>query len=149
MHQTNHILIRAPRERIFEVTANLALWPEILPHYRYIRFLERHGDRSIVQMAAVRDGIPIAWTSEHIVDREHFQMTFRHLKAWTKGMLVVWTYSPTPEGIHVEIRHDLRFRFPPLAPVADRIIGSFFIDNIARKTLSTFKAHLEAEAGTA
>ena len=37
---------------IFETAANLELWPKILPHYRYIRFLERGADRNIVVMAA-------------------------------------------------------------------------------------------------
>jgi len=33
--------MRAPRMTIFETAANLELWPRILPHYRYIRYLER------------------------------------------------------------------------------------------------------------
>ena len=47
---------------IFETAANLESWPEILPHYRYIRFLERGPDRNVVVMAAERSGIPISWT---------------------------------------------------------------------------------------
>jgi hypothetical protein len=30
----------------------LELWPEILPHYRGIRFLERSPNRNVVVMAA-------------------------------------------------------------------------------------------------
>ncbi len=97
-------------------------------------------------MAAVRSGIPISWTSEQIIDRENLQVRFHHLKAFTKGMQVVWTFEETPAGVLVQIGHDLRFRVPALAPIADPIIGGFFIQHIAGRTLRCMKAHLEAPA---
>jgi len=146
MHKTNSILIQAPKSAIFEVAANLERWPKILPHYRYIHFLERGQDRNIVVMAARRSGIPIAWTSEQTIDRERFEVRFLHLKAWTKGMHVVWTFSDARDGILVTISHDLRFRIPALAPIVDPIIGNFFISNVANKTLRCMKAYVEARA---
>src|SRR5689334_7075371 len=115
MHKANSIVINASRDRIFEVAADLSRWPEILPHYRYIEYLEKGDDRNVVKMAAVRDGIPIAWVSEQIIDRETPQIIFRHLRAWTKGMEVVWRFSGDPAGpVGVEIVHDLKFRIPLL-----------------------------------
>jgi len=146
MHKTNSLLMRAPKLAIFKTAANLELWPEILPHYRYIRFLERGADRNIVVMAARRSGIPISWTSEQIIDRERLEIHFHHLKAWTKGMRVVWTLSDTPDGVLVAISHDFRFRIRPLAPIIDLVIGDFFIHNIANKTLHCMKAYVEAAA---
>lgn len=146
MHKTNSIVIRAPKMEIFETAANLELWPNILPHYRYIRFLERGPDRNIVVMAARRSGIPISWTSEEIIDRERFEIRFLHLKAWTKGMHVVWTFSDTPEGVFVTISHDLQFRVPALSPIVNPIIGDFFIHHIANKTLHCMKVYLEERA---
>jgi ribosome-associated toxin RatA of RatAB toxin-antitoxin module len=131
---------------IFETAANLELWPKILPHYRYIRYLERGPERNVVIMAATRSGIPISWTSEQIIDREKLEVRFRHLKAWTKGMEVVWTFRETAEGVLVEISHDLRFRIPALAPMMNPIIGDFFIGNVANKTLRCMKEHLETKA---
>ena len=144
MHKTNSLLVRAPKMLIFEIAANLELWPKILPHYRYIRFLERGPNRNVVVMAAMRSGIPISWTSEQIIDRDKFEIRFLHLKAWTKGMHVVWTFSDTPEGVLVTISHDLRFRIPVLAPFVDPIVGDFFIHNVANKTLRCMKAYMEA-----
>jgi hypothetical protein len=94
-------------------------------------------------MACHRDGIPISWVSEQIIDRERLEIHFLHLRAFTKGMAVVWSFDEQPEGTLVRIVHALRFRVPALAPLAEPIIGGFFIENIANKTLRTFKAHLE------
>lgn len=143
MHKTNSIIIRAPKMSIFETAANLELWPKILPHYRYIRYLEHSPNRNVVVMAASRSGIPIKWTSEEIIDRDRLEVRFNHLKAFTKGMQVVWTFTDTPEGVRVEIMHDLRFRIPALAPIFNPIIGDFFIGNIANKTLHCMKRYLE------
>jgi ribosome-associated toxin RatA of RatAB toxin-antitoxin module len=146
MHKTNSIIMRAPKMSIFAKAANLELWPKILPHYRYIRYLERSPDRNVVVMAAIRSGIPISWTSEQIIDRERLEIRFHHLKAFTKGMRVVWTFRETREGVLVEIAHDLRFRLRFLAPIADKILGDFFIHNIANKTLHCMKAYVEGQA---
>jgi ribosome-associated toxin RatA of RatAB toxin-antitoxin module len=144
MHTGNSIIMRAPKMAIFETAANLELWPKILPHYRYIRYLERGETRNIVIMAAVRSGIPISWTSEQVIDRDKLEVRFHHLKAFTKGMRVVWSFDENPAGVLVQIVHDLQFRIPALAPLADRIIGGFFIHHVASETLRHMKAHLEA-----
>lgn len=146
MHKANSIIMHAPKMSIFETAADLDLWPKILPHYRYIHYLERGPDRNIVVMAAVRSGIPIKWTSEQIIDRERVEVRFHHLKAFTKGMRVVWTFTESPDGVLVEIVHDLQFRIPALAPVFDPIIGDFFTHHVANKTLRCMKAYVEATA---
>jgi len=144
MHKTNSIVMRAPKMSIFETAANLELWPKFLPHYRYIRYLERSSNRNLVVMAATRSGMPITWTSEQIIDREKCEIHFRHLKMWTKGMHVVWTFRETPDGVVVQILHEMRFRIPLLAPIVEPIIGDFFIYNVANKTLRCMKAYVEA-----
>lgn len=144
MHTETSILIRAPRERIFETAADLSQWPRILPHYRYIDYHRQGPTENIVEMAATRSGIPISWLSRQVIDRPAWEVRFHHLRAFTKGMDVVWTFEETPAGVLVRIVHELRFRIPALAPVANKIIGEFFIDAIARKTLQRMKEHLEA-----
>ena len=145
MHKTNSIIMQASRAEIFETAANLENWPKILPHYRYIKYLERDSDRNVVIMAATRSGIRISWTSEQIIDREKVEVRFHHLKAFTKGMFVVWTFKETPAGVLVEIVHDLNFRVPPLAPLAEAIVGDFFIHHIANRTLQCMKTYLETK----
>ncbi len=143
MHQTNAIVMFAPENAIFEAAADLAHWPDFLPHYRYIRYFEKGPGRNIVKMAARRGAIPVAWVSEQVIDRVKREIRFTHLKAWTKGMKVVWRFRPLPEGTEVQIIHDLSFRSRLLAPIAEPIIGHAFIDYIATQTLIHMKSHLE------
>src|SRR5438477_12030313 len=108
MRKTNSIIMQAPKLAIFETAANLELWPKILPHYRYIHYLERRPNCNLVVMAATRSGIPISWTSEQIIDTERVDICFHQLKALTKGMRVVWTFQEMPYGVRVESTHDLK-----------------------------------------
>ncbi len=140
------ITIQAPREQVFELTSDILRWPAHLPHYRYVRELQREDGAQVVKMACVRSGLPIAWVSRYTVHREAWQARFEHLKAWTKGMKVVWHYDEVEPGkTHIRLSHDLDFRWPPLAPIAEAVIGGFFIEHIAAKTLATFKQILERQ----
>jgi ribosome-associated toxin RatA of RatAB toxin-antitoxin module len=143
MYHTNAIVMNAAVETIFEAAANLERWPSFLPHYRFIRYYEKGPVRNLVEMGATRGAIPIAWVSEQIIDRENREIRFKHLKAWTKGMKVVWKFRPLPVGVEVQIVHDLSFRVPLLAPIAEPIIGGFFINYVATQTLQHMKAHVE------
>ena len=62
MHKINSLVMHAPKMKVFETAANLELWPKILPHYRYVHYLEQSPSRNIVVMGATRSGIPISWT---------------------------------------------------------------------------------------
>ncbi len=146
MQTGNSIIMHAPREVIFETAADLAQWPRLLPHYRYVRFIERYANHCVVEMGAMRSGIPISWTSELVVDRDRMEIRFLHLKAFTRGMRVIWTFKETPAGVLVEIQHTLRFRVAALAPIAEPIIGRFFVHHIANQTLRVMKAHIEKVA---
>lgn len=146
MHVRNEIDIAASPERIFEYASATPLWPQMLPHYRYVRVLFTDGTRSILEMAARRPlevfglSIPVRWRAEQINDAAQPQIFFRHLGGWTKGMNVYWRFTPIEGGkTRVQIEHDLR---SPLAP----FIGSFFIHDIATRTLSRIKAIVESAA---
>ena len=146
MHTESSILIKAPMERVFSMTSDLIRWPAYLPHYRWVRWLEGGPDHGIVEMAALRGSIPIKWTSEFrrdAKDSEKPELWFLHLSAFTKGMEVRWIYDQREDGVHVTIEHDLNFRWPLLAPIANSIIGDFMIGWVAPRTLATFKKLLE------
>jgi uncharacterized membrane protein len=144
VHTENSIVIRAPLEKVFQTTANLLLWPRILPHYRWIRVLDSTNEGLLVRMAARwgwprlrgRGWIPIQWTSRFQVDRAARELHFHHLKAFTRGMKVTWTYTPTPDGVQVRISHELDRWYAGL-------LARHFIHPVASQTLACFKDHLE------
>lgn len=149
MHTETSITIKAPLENIFETAADLSLWPVILPHYRWIRFIERSADRNLVKMAARRKWIPVQWTSEQEIDRNRREIRFHHLKAFTRGMRVIWSFTQYEDGVRVTIRHDLKPTIPLIGKfVAERIIGEFFIGYIANQTLMHMKNYIEAHYGS-
>lgn len=140
MEMHNEIVIDAPPHLIYERASETQRWPEILPHYRYVRVLETNGMQSVVEMAARRGTIPVRWRAEQINDPQRPQIFFRHLGGWTKGMRVYWRFMPLSNGkTRVRIDHELR---SPLAP----IIGKYFIDPIATRTLARMKEILESPA---
>jgi uncharacterized membrane protein len=142
------IVMKAPLDLVFETAANLALWPEILPHYRSITYLKRSPSRNTVKMAAKRGWIPVSWTSEQVIDRSRREVHFRHLKAFTRGMHVVWTFEALGDSVHVRIRHDMNPNIPLIGGfVADKIIGRFFIHHVANKTLEHMKLYVEGAHG--
>ena len=143
MHTESSILINAPLESVFEMTSNLSRWPELLSHYRWIRWIEGGPDSGIVEMAAMRSALPIKWVSEFRRDRLNQLLWFRHISAFTKGMEVIWNFKEGPDGVRVNITHKLLYRWPLLSPFAEPIIGGFMIGWVAPRTLSGFKNHLE------
>src|SRR6185437_3025266 len=54
MVTVDRVEIRAPIERVLHVAADVERWPQILPHYRWVRFLERRNGGGTVEMAAWR-----------------------------------------------------------------------------------------------
>ena len=74
------------------------------------------------------------------------RIEFTHLSGWTAGMEVAWTFAPIEGGTRVTIEHELDFRrIPVLGPwIGRRIIGDFFIQSIAGKTLARMKELAEA-----
>jgi uncharacterized membrane protein len=147
MRTSNVITINAPLERIFRVASDLPRWPDFLSHYRYNRFLSTMPWGGIVKMSAVRTGIPTTWISEYRIDTEKPELYFRHLRAAfnaTRGMIVIWHFQPTPEGIRVEITHDLELHWPLIGGfVSKYIVGLFFIHHIATRTLAGLKRKVE------
>ena len=152
MRTSNIITIHAPLEPIFAAASDLARWPDFLSHYRYNRFLSPMPWGGIVKMSAVRTIIPTTWISEYRIDTEKCQLYFKHLKSAfnaTRGMVVIWHFHETPEGVRVEITHDLELHWPLIGGfVSKYIVGLFFIHHIATRTLAGLKRKVESTSAS-
>ena len=155
MFTYNKLHMSAPPQRCFEVAADVERWPEILPHYRWVRFHRRDGFGSgLVEMAAQRMfgplPYPVWWVSEMDSDGEQPVVRYRHVDGVTRGMVVEWRFHTDEEagGTRVEITHNwpqgatwpLIGRF-----AADAVIGPVFIHHVAGRTLEGVKRKAEAE----
>jgi ribosome-associated toxin RatA of RatAB toxin-antitoxin module len=147
MHAENAILIGADIGRVYALAAAVERWPQLLPHYRWVRVLQDGGDCRLVEMAARRDAIPVWWCAEQRLSPDVPRITFRHVRGITSGMEVEWSFEPTAGGVLVTIRHDLALRMPMLGrPLANWVIGPLFVRHIAAKTLGRIKEVAEAAA---
>jgi ribosome-associated toxin RatA of RatAB toxin-antitoxin module len=134
--------IKADPDIVFRLAAAVEDWPRILPHYRWVRLLSDEGaGRRIVEMAARRDvvgrlGFPLHWVAIETADPIRNRIEFEHVRGVTRGMQVAWTIeadaSPT---VLVQIRHV----FQPAWPVPDglvrQVVGEYFVNGVARRTL--------------
>ena len=142
----NHIVIHGPIGRVFELASDVTRWPEILPHYRWVKLLSEDGNKRVVEMAAHRDGIPVKWTSIQEPIPGDNRILFTHIKGPTKGMHVEWRMHKEDGFVLVSITHDFSLPWPVIGPfLAKHIIGRFFVHNIAGKTLKCIKEIVEQE----
>jgi hypothetical protein len=134
----------APREALFQAAADVERWPEILPHYRWVRFHEKVGfGQGVVEMAAWRDFVgplryPTWWKSEMEADTAVPIVRYRHVDGITRGMDVRWEFLDSPGGTLVRVVHE--WDGPPWPVIgrfaASYVIGPHFVSVIARRTLA-------------
>lgn len=150
MQTENHIEIRGQADIVFELAADVLNWPEILPHYRWVKLIGEDGSKRVVEMAAHRDGIPVKWTAVQKLYPDDRRIVFHHIKGPTTGMDVEWTINEIPGGmVHVRIWHGFTHPWPVVGPfISEYIVGGFFVHNIAGKTLATIKNIAEREASS-
>ena len=147
MRSRLHQLIDAPYERIFALAAEVERWPEILPHYRYVRPVpDPNGERRFA-MGARRGMIPVTWETIQRPMRNERRIEFMHTGGVTRGMEVAWRFEQRDGQVDVSIEHELDLRWPLIGElVARTIIGPQFIEAIAGQTLRRVKALAEAPA---
>jgi uncharacterized protein YndB with AHSA1/START domain len=151
MQTENEIVIRAPRERVFSLGADIGRWAEILPHYR--RVTVHHDDGRVKQatMAAVRHfggvAFPVRWRTSQVLLPEEGRIVFFHTGGVTRGMYVEWVLTDEPGGgTRVVIAHELRYPLPPLTDwFARYVVGRTFIHHVAGRTLARVKEIAESE----
>lgn len=145
MRSVTSTVIRAPASRIYELARSTERWPDILPHYRFVRVLFDQGAGRIVEMAARRGIIPVKWTAIQCDDPQNYGIRFLHLRGWTPGMKVAWILKERDGVTDVSIVHDVVFRFPVARSLIERyVVSRYFIESIATRTLACIKTRAEA-----
>lgn len=144
----------APADTCFHVAADVERWPDILPHYRHVRFHERRGfGHGRVEMAAWRDFAgplrwPTWWVSDMRAEPDTPAVHYTHVDGITRGMDVIWSFEPRDHGTHVRILHTWDGpEWPVIGDFAWRqVIAPRFVSVIASRTLAGVAAEAERRA---
>jgi hypothetical protein len=150
----DELFMRAPAPICFRVAADVERWPEILPHYRRVRFQDRRGfGEGRVEMAAWRDfggpaRYPTWWVSEMSCDAAEPAVFYRHVQGVTTGMNVKWSFQPADDGTLVRITHAWSGpAWPLIGGIAWRlVIAPHFVSAIASRTLRGVAAEAERQS---
>ena len=152
MRTVDQTLIAGSLQDVFARASDVERWPDILPHYRWVRMLERRPGGGIVEMAAWRPFGPLNWptwwVSEMWVEPKRHVVRYRHIRGITTGMEVVWTVRPGVHGVEATIVHEWHGPSWPVIrrPAADWVIGPVFVHGIASRTLAGIKQAVEEKA---
>lgn len=147
MRTVDERMVDAPLARIFRLAADVERWPALLPHYRYVRFVDRRSDGGgIVDMSANRPfGVvqwPTWWQSRMAVHAPGGSrppsIRYTHIAGVTRGMEVEWTFEEMGAVTRVRIVHLWNGPPVPMAGgvAAALVIGPVFVHGIASRTLA-------------
>src|SRR5262245_1938321 len=106
MHSSASLWVHAAPRELFDLVSDLSRWEHHLPHYRYVRILERRNGTTRAAMSARRGWIPVFWEAEQTVDPEARTIRFRHVRGITRGMDVVWSFTPERDGTRARVDHE-------------------------------------------
>jgi len=152
MRTVDTVRIHAAATQVFAAARDVERWPELLPHYRWVRFREPREGGGTVEMAAWRPfgrfRWPTWWVAEMHIEPATLTVQYRHVEGITTGMNVTWRIAPVPgPGGDVDVRIVHEWSGPPWplgGLIARLVIGPLFVHGIASRTLAGIKRHVES-----
>jgi aromatase len=117
-HTDNAVVIDAPMSLVWELTNDVASWPQLFSEYRSAEILERAGDTIRFRLTMHPDpaGNVWSWVSERTTSlATRTVRAYRVETGWFEYMHILWSYRSTPDG--VEMRWIQDFAMKPDSPV--------------------------------
>lgn len=116
----NTVLIDAPMQLVWDMTNDVASWPQLYTEYAEAEVLEQEGNRVKFRLTMHPDenGNSWSWISERVMDPD--SLTVRAYRVETgpfEYMNIFWEYRQRENG--VEMRWQQDFQMKPQAPVDD------------------------------
>ena len=119
-HTENEITVAAPLDLVWDMTNDLARWPELFSEYAAVEVLSRQGDTVTFRLTMHPDenGKVWSWVSERVTDRDKLTVRARRVEPGPfEYMNIRWAYEETPDGTRMRWTQD--FAMKPDAPVDD------------------------------
>ncbi|NUR04726.1 MAG: cyclase [Streptomyces sp.] len=142
----NSIVVDAPFDLVWDMTNDVANWPNLFSEYALAEILEQHGDTVRFRLALHPDpdGKVWSWVSERVTDRENRSVKAHRVETGPFAFMNIhWTYAQTDEG--VEMRWEQEFRMKPDAPLDDAAMTERINKN-SKVQMALIKERVEAAA---
>ncbi|WP_327292647.1 SRPBCC family protein [Streptomyces sp. NBC_01198] len=119
-HTENEITVNAPLDLVWDMTNDLAHWPQLFSEYASVEILERQGRKTTFRLTMHPDenGTVWSWVSEREPVPETRTVTARRVETGPfEFMEIFWSYHEVPGGTRMRWVQD--FAMKPEAPVDD------------------------------
>jgi aromatase len=119
-HTDNAIVINAPMELVWDMTNDMASWPQLFSEYAAAEILGRSGPTVTFRLTMHPDeaGRVWQWVSERTADPDARQVRARRIETGPfEYMNIFWDYRQVPGGVRMRWVQD--FRMKPQAPADD------------------------------
>ena len=144
-HTNNSILIKAPYDKIFDISNDIERWTELFGgEYKEAKILKREGNKITFGLT---DNEGRSWQSFRLLFKEHFltyaqklppEFPFTYMK-------IIWLYTPQSDGIVMTwIQH---FQMDQKAGLSDGKVEEM-INKHSQENMKIFKRVIEQEAGS-
>ncbi|PTX97291.1 hypothetical protein DB346_20000 [Verrucomicrobia bacterium LW23] len=142
--------IQAPLGGVFLAAADVARWPEFMPHIRYNRYLSHHPGGGTIRTAATRAGVVLHGVAEVAIDPVLQELRFTHTSSTAgagTGMTVTWGFKELPDG---DTRVTVTHTFSGGAEVRAGVVGRglrklFYAEDITALSLQCLKRRVEMQ----
>ncbi|WP_030398158.1 SRPBCC family protein [Kitasatospora purpeofusca] len=116
----NSVVIDAPFDLLWDMTNDVANWPNLFSEYATAEILDQHGDTVRFRLALHPDddGKVWSWVSERVMDRGNGTVRAHRVETGPfEFMDIHWAYVQIDAG--VSMRWVQEFRMKPDAPLDD------------------------------
>ncbi|WP_434739929.1 SRPBCC family protein [Micromonospora sp. SH-82] len=117
-HTENGIVVAAPLALVWEITNDVANWPDLFTEYASVQILERDGRtvRFRLTMHPDENGTVWSWVSERTTDWANREVHAHRVETGPfEYMKIHWRYAAEPEGTRMTWTQD--FAMHPQAPL--------------------------------
>jgi aromatase len=119
-HTDNAIVINAPMELVWDMTNDVASWPQLFSEYAAAEILGRSDDTVTFRLTMHPDeeGQVWSWVSERTPDPEKREVRAHRIETGPfEYMNIYWGYSEVADGVSMRWVQD--FHMKPQAPADD------------------------------
>jgi aromatase len=130
-HTENEIVIAAPLDLVWDMTNDVANWPQLFTEYASAEILRQEGEKTTFRLTMHPDenGKVWSWVSEREADRDTLTVKARRVETGPFAFMNIrWRYEEVPQGTRMVWTQD--FQMKAEAPVDD----AWMTDNINRNS---------------